>query len=133
MLGKLEWEIAFVVEKMFIRLQIFLMGAVKKRGLVKLKKAILVPMIQKGTNFMFSALGVSKRNLPMWSPICYKYSLLIFMLYLSPVILSFITPLVAKKFDVLPNILSEPFSVTNKGCDSVVARRVFRSFYIFSQ
>ena len=45
--------------------------------------------------------------------------------------LSFVTPLVAKKFDVLPNILSEPFSVTTLVNDSVVAKRVFRSCPIY--
>ena len=41
--------------------------------------------------------------------------------------LSFVTPLVSRKFDVLPNVLIEPFLVTTSICDSVVARRVFRS------
>ena len=40
--------------------------------------------------------------------------------------LSFVTPLVDKIFDVLPNILIKPFSVTTSVDDSIVARRVFR-------
>ena len=45
--------------------------------------------------------------------------------------LSFITPQVARKFDVLPYILNEPFFVTTPVGDSIVARRVFRSYPIY--
>ncbi|XP_015086975.1 uncharacterized protein LOC107030088 [Solanum pennellii] len=38
--------------------------------------------------------------------------------------LSFVTPLVATKFDVLPNVLIEPFPVCTTMVDSVVAKRV---------
>ena len=41
--------------------------------------------------------------------------------------LSFVTPLVVKNFDVLPDILIELFSVTTLVSGSVVARRVIRS------
>ena len=41
--------------------------------------------------------------------------------------LSFLTPLVARRFDVLPNVFIEPFSFTTLVGDSIVARRVFRS------
>ena len=40
--------------------------------------------------------------------------------------LSFVTPLVVNFFDVLPDILIKPFSVTTPVDDSIVARRVFR-------
>lgn len=33
----------------------------------------------KGTTFMLSALDVRKRSLPIWSPICYKSYLLMFI------------------------------------------------------
>ena len=39
--------------------------------------------------------------------------------------LSFVTPLVAKKFDILPDILHEPFIVSTPVSDSVVAKRVY--------
>ena len=42
--------------------------------------------------------------------------------------LSFLTPLVARKFDVLPDVLIEPFLASTPVCDCIVARRVFRSF-----
>uniref|UniRef100_M1DCG5 Gag-pol polyprotein n=1 Tax=Solanum tuberosum TaxID=4113 RepID=M1DCG5_SOLTU len=38
--------------------------------------------------------------------------------------LSFVTPLVAMKFDILTDVLEEPFSVSIPVCDSVVAKRV---------
>ena len=41
--------------------------------------------------------------------------------------LPFLIPLVSKQFDVLPNVLIEPFSVTTPVGDYVVAKRVFRS------
>ena len=41
--------------------------------------------------------------------------------------LSFITPLVAKKFDILPDILHEPFIVSTQVGELVVAKRVCRN------
>ena len=41
--------------------------------------------------------------------------------------LSFDTPLVARKFDILPDILNEPFMVTTLVGKLVVAKRVYRS------
>ncbi|KAH0685720.1 hypothetical protein KY290_017248 [Solanum tuberosum] len=40
--------------------------------------------------------------------------------------LSFVTPLVAIKFDMLPEILDKPFSVSTPVGDSIVAKRVYR-------
>ena len=40
--------------------------------------------------------------------------------------LSFVTPLVAKKFDVLPDILHEPFIESALVGESVVSKRVYR-------
>ena len=42
--------------------------------------------------------------------------------------LSFVTPLVAKKFDVLPDILHEPFLVSTPLGESVVTKRVYTNF-----
>ena len=44
--------------------------------------------------------------------------------------LYFVTPLVARKFDVLPNVLIEPFSVYTPMGDSVVAKRVYRKCHV---
>ena len=44
--------------------------------------------------------------------------------------LSFVTPLVAKKFDVLPDILHEPFYVSTQVEESGVANRVYKNFPI---
>ena len=40
--------------------------------------------------------------------------------------MSFVTPLVAMKFDILPDILDEIFSVSTPVGDSVVAKRVYK-------
>ena len=41
--------------------------------------------------------------------------------------LSFDTPLVARKFDILPDILNEPFMVTTLVGKLLVAKRVYRN------
>ena len=41
--------------------------------------------------------------------------------------LSFVTPLVAKMFDILPDILHEPFLVSTPVGESIVAKRVYRN------
>ena len=43
------------------------------------------------------------------------------------VTLLFVTPLLAKKFDILPDIFLEPFIVSTPVGESVVAKRVYRS------
>ena len=40
--------------------------------------------------------------------------------------LPFVTPLVSMKFNVLPDVFDEPFSVSTQVGDSVVAKRVYR-------
>ncbi|WMV13835.1 hypothetical protein MTR67_007220 [Solanum verrucosum] len=40
--------------------------------------------------------------------------------------LSFVTPYVAMRFDILPNVLLDPFSVSTPVGDSIVAKRVYR-------
>lgn len=44
--------------------------------------------------------------------------------------LSFVTPLVAKKIDILSDILKEPFMVTTPVGESIFAKRVYRNFPI---
>ena len=41
--------------------------------------------------------------------------------------LSFVTPLVAKKFDIFPYVLHEPFIVSTLVYELIVANRVFRN------
>ena len=41
--------------------------------------------------------------------------------------MSFVSPLVAKKFDILPDILHEPFIVSTPVGESVVETRVYRN------
>lgn len=69
---------------------------------------------------------------PKWSielsKCCYGYlqvfSIDVYTLSNLCTILSFITPLVAIKFDVLPNVFDEPFPVATPVGDSVIAKRV---------
>ena len=42
--------------------------------------------------------------------------------------LSFVTLLVSGKFDVLPDVLVEPFSICTPMGDSIVAKRVYRKY-----
>ncbi len=46
-------------------------------------------------------------------------------------ILYFVTPLVFKKFDILPNILHEPFILSNPVGESVFSKRIYRNCPIF--
>ena len=41
--------------------------------------------------------------------------------------LSFVTPLIAKKFDILTDILNEPFIVTTPVGESVVSKKIYRN------
>ena len=41
--------------------------------------------------------------------------------------LSFVTPLITSKFDILPHVLNEPFIVTTPVGDSVVSKSVYRN------
>ena len=78
---------------------------------------------QKRITFMLFALGVSKRPLPPWWTSMLKVFCLDIYYILDPgATLSFVTPLVAKKFEILPDILYEPFIVSNPLGDSVVEK-----------
>lgn len=46
--------------------------------------------------------------------------------------LSLVTPFVAKKFNMLPNVVVEHFSVSTRVCDSLVAKTVYSSCLILS-
>ena len=61
------------------------------------------------------------------SPLCYKCFPLILLFTRYGATLSFVTPLVSMKFDVLLNVLSDTFSVITLVGDSIVAKRVYRS------
>ena len=55
------------------------------------------------------------------------FSIDVYVLFDPGDTLSFFTPLVAKKFDILPDILHEPFIVSTLVGKSVVAKRVYRN------
>ena len=58
------------------------------------------------------------------------FTLDVYVLHDAGATLYFVTPLVAKKFDALPDILHEPFLVSTPVGESVVAKRVYRNFPI---
>lgn len=72
---------------------------------------------------------MSKKNIPIWSPVQVISIDVYALLDLGPT-LSFVTSLVAKHFDVLHDILVEPFLVTILVGDSIVVTKVSRSWPI---
>ena len=54
-------------------------------------------------------------------------SLVVYVLLHPSATLLFVTPLVAKKFDILPDILHEPFIVSTLVGESVISQRVYRN------
>ena len=80
-------------------------------------------MLWQRIALMIYALGVSKR-LPrmwwtaLWKSICFTWSLFYFVIFYSSS---------RWKFDILSDILNEPFIVTNPVGESVVAKRVYRN------
>ena len=115
--------IALGVERVATRLSISLIY----RGNFKL--VVLTLMLQRRITFMHFCLDVSNIVIPMWSPVCCKSSVLIFILYLTRV-LHFFTPLISRMFDIFPDILNEPFMVSTPVCELVVTKRVNRNFPI---
>ena len=55
------------------------------------------------------------------------FSIDVYALFDPSATLSFVTPQVGKKFDILPNILHESFIVSTKVGESIVAKRVYRN------
>ena len=55
-------------------------------GIIKLNQAVLASKLQKGNNFMHSRLGVNKRIPDVVRGMLQVFSILIFMLYLNPVL-----------------------------------------------
>ena len=54
------------------------------------------------------------------------FSINVYALLYPDATLSFVIPLVAMKFDELPNVFHEPFLVSTPVGDSVLAKRVYR-------
>ena len=58
------------------------------------------------------------------------YSIDVYVLLDPGDTLSFVTPLVAKKFNILPDVLHEPFIVSTPVGESIVVKKVYRNFPI---
>lgn len=93
-------------------------------------KVLPISMILKSMAFMLFSLGISKRVSDIFTGMSEVFSINVYDLLDNGNTLSFLTPLVAKKFDLFFDALAETFSVTTLAGDSVVVRRVFKSFPI---
>ena len=77
---------------------------------------------------MLSALGVSKSNSPnVVTSMLKVFSIDVYALLDAGVTLSFVTPLAARKFDILIDILHEPFITCIPVGESVVAKKCIES------
>ena len=81
----------------------------------------------------FSALcsrGEQEESLYVVTSMLQVFSINVYTLIYPASTFSFVTPLVARKFNVLPDVLIQIVSVTTTMGEFVVARRVFRSYPI---
>ena len=58
------------------------------------------------------------------------FSIYVYVLHDPGATLYFVTPLISKMFEILPDILNDPFIVTTPVGESVVAKKVYRNFPI---
>ena len=58
------------------------------------------------------------------------FSIKVYALLYTGTTLSFVTPLVARMFDILSDICYEPFMVTTAISESVIAKRVYINYPI---
>ena len=99
--------------------------------MLKNKQVPQMRMPLKRIIFMLSSPNVIKRAHRIWLPICYSnFPFNVYSLLDPGATLSFVTPLVAMKFYILPSILDDPFLVLTQVGDSVVVNRVYKRFTI---
>ena len=55
------------------------------------------------------------------------FSIDVYVLFDRGATLSFVTPLISRTFDILPNTLNEPFMVSNLVGELVIAKRVCKN------
>uniref|UniRef100_M1DCD2 Gag-pol polyprotein n=1 Tax=Solanum tuberosum TaxID=4113 RepID=M1DCD2_SOLTU len=70
--------------------------------------------------------GAQKSSLDVVTGMLNVFQLDVYVLLDAGATLSFVTPYVAMRFDVLPDVLLEPFSISTLVGDSIVAKRVYR-------
>ena len=74
--------------------------------------------------------GEQQTSLDMVIGMWKVFSINLYVLLDPGATLHFFTPLISKKFDILPNISNEPFMVSTPVGESVVAKRVYINFPI---
>lgn len=100
-------------------------------GSIKAQAIVLVLKIQRWTTFILSALRIKKDESRDVVSNILQFFIYWYLLIIWPsATLSFVTPLVDRKFDVLPDALIKQFLVTTLEGNSCVARRVNRSFLV---
>lgn len=82
-------------------------------------------MLLKRFTFIPYNHEVIKRAHRMWLLVCYDYFTLHYALFDPGDTLSFLTPILTMKFNIQPDILTNPFSVSTPVGDFVVAKRVY--------
>ena len=94
--------------------------------MVKLNQAVLILKLQKRTTLCTQDKGEQESSPDVVTGMLQVFSFNVYAFIDIGDTLPFVTPLVARKFDVLPDALFEPFSVCTPIGDSIVAKRVSR-------
>ena len=82
---------------------------------------------QKNRFYAFSSRGEQETSPDLVTGMLKVFSPDVYSLLDPGATLSFVTPLVAKNFDILPDILHESFIVSTPVDESVIAKRVYRN------
>ena len=94
------------------------------------KQVVLMILLRRIT-FMNFAQGVSKRLLQdLVTGMSKVFSIDVYALLDPGATLYFVIPLIARKFDILPDIPNEPFMVTTPVGELMVENRVYKNFPI---
>ena len=94
----------------------------------KIKLVVLMCMLKKRISFMIFTLGVKKGYPDVVTGILQVYSIYVYALLHPGAKLSFVTPLIAWKFDILSDVLKDHFIITTLLGDAVVAKSVYRNY-----
>ncbi|XP_049394710.1 uncharacterized protein LOC125858999 [Solanum stenotomum] len=82
---------------------------------------------KKNRFYALQSQGDQESSLDVVNGMLQVFSIDVYALLDPGATLSFVTSFVAMKFEILPNVLEEPFSVSTRVRDSVVANRVYSS------
>ena len=86
-----------------------------------------VDALKKNHFYALRSRGEKESSLDVVTCMLKVFSIDMYVLLDLGATLSFITPLISRKFELLPDILNEPFLVTTPVVESVVSKRVYKS------